>query len=121
MTLSVRPMTAGDIPACTEIVNDIIARGSTTAYEKPFSEEAFDAHYRNEPPISMVAINDGRIIGVQAVFEVEPGLYSIGSFTDRRAQIKGAGTALFKATLAATKTGAGQQSLQKSHQITSAD
>ena len=107
MALTIRPMRREDAAACTDIVNDIIARGGTTAYEKPYTVDGFDAHYRQEPPISMVALNGDHVVGFQAVFEVEPGLYSIGTFTDRRALVKGAGTALFDATLSATKARGG--------------
>jgi len=113
MTLSVRPMIAADAPACTEIVNDIIARGGTTAYEEPYTVAAFDAHYRLETAICLVVLNDEQVIGFQGLFEVEPGVYSIGSFTDRRAGVKGAGVALFQATLAAAKERGGSEILAK--------
>lgn len=113
MTLIVRPMTTDDVPACVAIVNDIIAKGSTTAYEEPYTEAAFDAHYRVEPPISMVVLEGTRVVGFQATFEIEPGLYSIGSFTDRRAPVKGAGSVMFAATLKAAKKRGGSAILAK--------
>jgi len=39
MTLTARPMTADDVPACVEIINQIIAQGGTTAYEEPYTED----------------------------------------------------------------------------------
>ena len=113
MTLTVRPMESKDVPACTDILNDIIALGGTTAYEEPYSETYFEAHYLNEPPISMVVLNDDTIVGFQALFEVEPGLYSIGSFTDRRNPVKGAGSIMFDATLGAAKARGGSAILAK--------
>ena len=113
MTLTVRPMIANDAPACTDILNDIIARGGTTAYEDPYTVEGFDAHYRAETAISMVVLFDGDIIGFQGLFEVSPGVYSIGSFTDRRSAVKGAGSVMFKATLDAAKLRGGSEILAK--------
>lgn len=113
MTLIIRAMAPEDVPECTDILNDIIARGGTTAYEEPYTETYFDAHYRLEPPISMVALDGNKVVGFQALFEVEPGLYSIGSFTDRRTPVRGAGSALFEATLAAAKVRGGSTILAK--------
>lgn len=113
MTLSTRPMSAKDVPDCVEIVNHIIALGGTTAYEEPFTNEGFDAHYRQEPPISMVVLSDNRIVGFQALFEVEPGIYSIGSFTDQKTPVKGAGRAMFDGSLAAAKVRGGSAILAK--------
>lgn len=113
MTLSARPMTPEDVPACVDIVNHIIALGGTTAYEEPFTNVGFDAHYRQEPPISMVVLSDDRVVGFQSLFEVEPGLYSIGSFTDQKYPVKGAGRVVFDATLAAAKERGGSAILAK--------
>ena len=44
-------------------------------------------------------LDQGRVVGFQAVFDVGEGLYSIGSFTDRRNPVRGAGRVLFARTL----------------------
>ena len=107
MTLTVRPMERGDIAACVDIVNRIIAAGGTTAYETPFTEAGFEAHYLNEPPVTHVVSSEGRVAGFQAAFDDGSGIYSIGSFTDRDRRVRGAGRALFEATLAACRARGG--------------
>ncbi|MEL6960141.1 MAG: GNAT family N-acetyltransferase [Pseudomonadota bacterium] len=92
--ITVRRMEAADIPACVGIINPIIAAGGSTAYEDPYSAEDLEARYLHEADISNVAISDGRVVGFQAVFEVEPGVFSVGSFTDQLSPVKGAGAAL---------------------------
>ncbi|MEM1428936.1 MAG: GNAT family N-acetyltransferase [Pseudomonadota bacterium] len=113
MTLTVRPMAVDDVPGCLRIVNHIIAVGGTTAYEAPFTEAEFEAHYLHEPPISHVALLGRAVVGFQAVFDVGDGLYSIGSFTDRQQPVRGAGRALFDATLAACRARGGVAILAK--------
>ncbi|WHZ35245.1 GNAT family N-acetyltransferase [Sagittula sp. MA-2] len=105
--LKTRPMTADDMSACMEIVNFTIAQGGTTAYEEPFTEQSFTEEFIDGPAISTVVETSSRIVGFQNVFNIGDGLYSIGSFTDRRAPVKGAGRALFNATLAACRARGG--------------
>lgn len=105
--IETRPITRADAPACVEILNHIIALGGSTAYEAPFTETEFAGEYVDDPAVCMVALVEGRAIGFQAVFDAGEGLYSIGSFTDRRAPVKGAGRALFAATLAACRARGG--------------
>lgn len=109
----VRAMTPADTPACTEIVNHIIALGGSTAYEAPYALADFAAHYLDEPPVSNVVLSEGRVVGFQAAFDVGDGLYSIGSFTDRRAPVRGSGRALFEKTLADCRARGGVAILAK--------
>lgn len=113
MTLTTRPMEPNDVPDCTRILNHIIDLGGSTAYEEPYSEAHFDAHYRQEPPISMVVLSDGKVVGFQGLFEIEPGIYSIGSFTDRQNPVKGAGAVMFDASLTAARKRGGTAILAK--------
>lgn len=108
-----RDMTLADVPACVAIVNHTILLGGTTAYEAPFSESGFAAHYFDEPAVSNVALAQGRIVGFQGAFDVGDGLYSIGTFTDRVQPVKGAGRALFKKTLADCRARGGAAILAK--------
>ncbi len=95
MTLIARPMTAEDVPACVDIINHIIGLGGTTAYEEPYTVDALKAHYLEEADISNVVEDNGRIAGFQAVFAQDnPTEYSVGSFTDQKAPVKGAGAVL---------------------------
>ena len=108
-----RPMAADDVAACVAIVNHIIALGGTTAYEEPYSQQDFHDHYLVEPPVTNVVTQDGRVVGFQAAFDVGDGLYSIGSFTDRVAPVKGAGKVIFDKTLADCRARGGQAILAK--------
>lgn len=103
MTLNVRPTTAADIPACVDIINPIIAAGGTTAYSVPYDVAGLTEKYLHEPATSTVALDGNRVVGFQACFEIEPGVYSIGSFTDRLNPVAGTGRALFDATLIAAR------------------
>jgi len=100
MSFVVREMRKGDAEACVAIINPIIAKGGSTAYEDPYEVADFDAHYRQEAKIANVVTLDGRVVGFQSAFEVEDGVYSIGSFTDQENPAKGAGRAIFTKTLA---------------------
>lgn len=92
--LSVRSMQAADVPACCALINHSIAQGGTTAHEEIYSEDGFANDYFECPTIVNVVEAQGRIVGFQAAFEQDPGVFSIGSFTDRRNPVKGAGRAL---------------------------
>ena len=111
--ITVRTMEERDIPECVAIVNHIIGLGGTTAYEEPFTNEGFLAHYLNEPPVTNVALYDSRVVGFQAAFDVGNGLYSIGSFTDRQNPVRGAGKALFVKTLDDCRADGGEAILAK--------
>lgn len=98
MTFEVRDMTDADVPSCVAILNYIIALGGTTSHETAFDDAGFAAHYLEKPEVINVVVHSGRVVGFQAAFEVEPGVYSIGSFTDQVNKVKGAGSALFAKT-----------------------
>jgi len=103
MTFQTRNMNPDDVPACVAIINATIAIGGTTAYENPYENATFQAHYLEEAATAMVVTFDGRVVGFQSCFEVEPGVYSIGSFTDQEQPARGAGRALIEATIAAAR------------------
>ena len=100
-------MTAADVPACVAILNDIIARGGSTAYEDAFTVESFAADYLHAAPVSMTALHGDRVVGFQAAFDYGDGFYSIGTFADRVDPVPGTGRALFAATLAACRARGG--------------
>ena len=103
MTLVVREMEPQDVAACVGIINEIIKIGGTTAYEEPYTEEKFEAHYLNEAATAQVVLHDDRLVGFQSCFEVEEGIYSVGSFTDQINPVRGAGRALIEGTIAAAR------------------
>ncbi|MFQ6553661.1 N-acetyltransferase family protein [Aestuariibius insulae] len=111
--LEVRPMKESDIPTLLEFFNAIVAEGGTTAHEDPFSTADFHDHYFTQPAFAFVVLTGSTPVGFQAVFEREPGLYSIGSFTDQRSRVKGAGAALFEATKAACTAAGGHTIIAK--------
>ncbi len=109
----VRTMEPRDVPACVAIVNHIIALGGSTAYEDPFTNAGFEAHYLQEPPVTNVVLDKGRVVGFQAAFDAGDGLYSIGSFTDQQHPAPGAGRAIFAKTLADCRARGGTAILAK--------
>ncbi|WP_425074972.1 N-acetyltransferase family protein [Sagittula sp. S175] len=102
-----RPMTSADIPECLEILNHTIRKGGTTAYEDEHTRDSFEAEFLHKPPIGVVVEHEGRIVGFQNAYDYGDGLYSIGSFTDQQRPVKGAGRAMFAATLEACRARGG--------------
>lgn len=103
MSFTVRPMEQRDVPACADLLNHTIALGGTTAYEEPYSYEHFEAHYLNEPPVTHVVLWNDRIVGFQGAFDDGNDDLSIGSFTDQRNPVKGAGRVIFPVTCDAAR------------------
>jgi L-amino acid N-acyltransferase YncA len=107
MEVHVRPTVRADAPALTDLLNEIIAAGGTTAYEAPFTPEAFaDAHIDGPVVItSMIAEDeDGRPMGFQILLASDkfgPAWGDIGTFARRGSTTRGIGSALFAATRAA--------------------
>ena len=91
-------MTRDDVPACVAIINHIVAVGGSTAREIPFDESSFAEHYLVKNEIANVVLSNGRIIGFQSAFRVEPDVFSIATFTDRTEPVRGAGSAVFEKT-----------------------
>lgn len=107
MELNVRPTVRADAIPLADLLNAIIAAGGTTAYETPFTPEAFaDAHIDGPGVItSMVAEDgDGRAMGFQILLVSDTlgaGWGDIGTFARRGSTTRGIGSALFAATRAA--------------------
>jgi L-amino acid N-acyltransferase YncA len=107
MKLNVRPAARADAPALADLLNEIIAAGGTTAYETPFTPEAFaDAHIDGPGVItSMIAEDgDGQPMGFQILLASDmlgSGWGDIGTFARRGSTTRGIGSALFAATKAA--------------------
>ena len=98
MSFEVRDMTRSDVPECTAILNHIIGLGGSTAHEDLFDEAGFAEYYCDDPKVANVVIYGGRVVGFQAVFKIEKGVFSIGSFTDQQAPVRGSGAAMFAKT-----------------------
>ncbi len=104
----VRNAAPGDAGAMAALLNAIIVLGGTTAHQHPKTEAQVRADYIDGPEAltCVVAEEDGRVIGFQAV-GVWPGLPEgwgdIGTFVAPGVQAKGTGAALFAATCAAVR------------------
>jgi L-amino acid N-acyltransferase YncA len=116
MELHVRPTMRADALALADLLNEIIAAGGTTAYETPFTPDAFaDAHIDGPGVITSVVVEDesGRPMGFQILLATDklgPGWGDIGTFARRGSTTRGIGSALFAATKAAA-TAAGLQAV----------
>ncbi|MEM6664351.1 MAG: GNAT family N-acetyltransferase, partial [Pseudomonadota bacterium] len=95
--------------AMTEIVNEIVRIGGTTAREVELSVDECRAHYIAGPEAICchVAIAPaGQIIGFQAVGyhpDLPRAIGDIGTYARQTPKIPGVGRALFPATVAAAK------------------
>jgi len=107
MDLRIRPTVRADARALTDLLNEIIAAGGTTAYETPFTPEAFaDAHIDGPAVITSMITehDDDRPMGFQILLasdKLGPGWGDIGTFARRGSTTRGIGSALFAATKAA--------------------
>ncbi|MEO1041014.1 MAG: GNAT family N-acetyltransferase [Pseudomonadota bacterium] len=107
MSVSVRHALSSDAADMATLLNDIIAKGGTTAYETPFSREAMDASYISSPGVisCLVAVGQDQLLGFQGLFTPEPddrtplGWGIIATFADGRYTGQGVGRKLFEATL----------------------
>lgn len=108
----VRSATPADAQAMVDVINPIIAKGGTTAYQTPYDAAGMLAkHIAPATSVScMVAEDEGKIIGFQSLFwPTDPndpfphGWAVIASFVAVEAAGKGAGQHLFTATKAAAQ------------------
>lgn len=104
MTLTARPTIIEDLPALADLFNHTVRMGGTTAHEEEWNAAELKVHYFDEPAIVHTVLSDNVPIGFQAVFDRGEGVLSIGSFTDQRKPVRGAGSVMFEATKAAAKT-----------------
>ena len=110
--MNIRPATPADAPQMVALLNAIVAKGGTTAHQRPFDEARMVAHYIASP-FSLcchVAEEEGRILGFQALDWPDPaygpapeGWGFIATFVDGEAAGKGVGRALFEATREAAR------------------
>lgn len=103
--LTVRPFAAADATALATILNTVIAAGGTTAYQTPFTPDLLRAAHLDGPTVLCchTGLLDGVPVGFQCLNRVEylpAGWGNIATFTRRMPPVRGAGRALFEATLA---------------------
>ncbi len=107
MELDVRPVRPEDAEELADLLNQIIARGGTTALEEPFTPDALAEAYLTGPDVicCFVAVDrgSGRLEGFQTL-GAYPGLPEdvgdIGTFARIGSAQRGVGSLLFAATRA---------------------
>ncbi|HXG99137.1 MAG TPA: GNAT family protein [Sphingomicrobium sp.] len=106
MSFDVRLVEPDDVAELTEVINGIIAKGGTTAFEQPFEPEAFAGQYLIGPQVlcAFVAIDpvSRRPEGFQILGDfghpVPDDWGDIGTYVRVDGKQRGVGTALFSAT-----------------------
>jgi uncharacterized protein YhfF/L-amino acid N-acyltransferase YncA len=106
--LNVRPARPLDARPLSEILNQIIAAGGTTAHETPFSPEAFTEHFIAGKSVLGCLVAEtaaGEVVGFQALEQLpgRPDWADIGTFVRRTPKIPGVGAALFAKTRIAAR------------------
>ncbi len=106
---TVRPAVRDDAVALADLLNEIIMAGGTTAYQIPFTREAFaEAHIDGPAVLTCIVAEDesGVPMGFQILLRddrLPPGWGDIGTFARRGATKSGIGSALFAATCDAAR------------------
>ena len=103
--LTIRPVAPGDAAELADLLNAIIARGGTTAFETPFTPGDLDQRYLTGQTVHccFVAEQDGQLLGFQTLGTqnfLPPEIGDIATFTRIGITQSGVGTALFAATTA---------------------
>lgn len=112
MPLTTRTAVPSDAAQMTELLNEVIAIGGTTAHQRPFDPDRMLHHYIQPAHhiSTIVADLDGAIVGFQMLVWPDPALGPmpdhwglIASFVKVGITGKGIGRALFTATCAAAR------------------
>lgn len=101
--LTIRPVTPDDAAELANLLNAIIARGGTTAFETPFTPDALAQAHLLGPTVHccFVAEAHGRLAGFQTLGThslLPADIGDIATFTRVGGTQGGVGTALFAAT-----------------------
>jgi L-amino acid N-acyltransferase YncA len=101
--LCVRPVAASDAAALADLLNAIIARGGTTAFETPFTPAQLAHSYLLGPTVHccFVVEADGALLGFQTLGTqpfLPANIGDIATFTRLGGTQRGVGSALFAAT-----------------------
>jgi L-amino acid N-acyltransferase YncA len=102
---TIRPVTSRDAAELAELLNAIIARGGTTAFETPFTPDRLDHAYLTGPTVHgcFVAQGDDQLLGFQTLGTqtfLPADIGDIATFTRLGGTQAGVGTTLFAATTA---------------------
>lgn len=103
--ISIRPVASTDAAELAELLNAIIARGGTTAFETPFTPDHLREAYLTGPTVHccFVAHDDDQLLGfqtlgTQSILPADIG--DIATFTRLGGTQAGVGSTLFAATTA---------------------
>lgn len=104
----IRPASLQDTPAMSTLLNAIIRKGGTTAFEQEKTAEEVADWYLIGPHALLchVACDDLKVVGYQTITiwgDLPKGWVDIGTFVAQDVQRGGAGAALFAATVAASR------------------
>ena len=111
--LQIRPVLDTDAPALAALLNEVIARGGTTALEQLFTPSALNKAMLTGPDVYCCFVAEdaaGGLIAFQALTRsdhVPEGVSDIGTFARVQHVKKGAGSRMF----AATRQAAGEKGL----------
>ena len=111
--LRIRPVLDTDAPKLAALLNEIIARGGTTALEQPFTPAALYEAMLTGPDVYCCFVAEdaaGHLVGFQTLTRSDhlpDGVGDIGTFTRVGSVQKGTGSRLF----AATQRAAGERGL----------
>ncbi|RLJ41276.1 L-amino acid N-acyltransferase YncA [Litoreibacter meonggei] len=97
----IRRVKPQDRDAMTAILNEVIAIGGTTAYQKPIGPSHFDRFITPEDDQTFlhVAEADGEVVGFQWMSPDKEGMGIIATFARPGTVQRGIGSALFQQTL----------------------
>lgn len=105
----IRPARPDDVPELTALLNQIIERGGTTAYQQVRSEDDFATKFFDDNSMlsfHVACLEDGRRLGFQHLQKLErlPASWGdIATFALIDSPVRGVGTALFDATKTVAK------------------
>jgi L-amino acid N-acyltransferase YncA len=107
--MDIRPVRDADAPVLADLLNEIIARGGTTALEEPFAPEALAKYMLTGSDVICCFVaqdNEGRLGGFQSLVRsgsLPDGVGDIATFSRVGWVQKGTGSLLFAATRQAAK------------------
>jgi len=96
---AVRPATAGDARAMAELFAAVAEEGDGIATEPPVDIEERAAQFAGTVAGSLVAVADGRIVGMLHVEVSRYGFGELGMLVDRGWRGRGVGSALVQAAI----------------------
>ncbi|HEJ7118643.1 L-amino acid N-acyltransferase YncA [Serratia marcescens] len=107
--MKIRTVTPQDAEALTQLLNDVIGAGGTTALETPLTPAEFSDWFISGSNAlgCQVAEVDGLLVGFQSLSAddaLPPDTADIATFSRLSPKVRGVGSALFPATLAAAKS-----------------